>query len=426
VLLHRLPSIVRGRLKRSAGSLPGRIWKRPRGKGVFDVDLDKSWENYEDERLRRSMEQDQYKKYFEAFRMKPPLFDKMCELLRPHVEKDSTPLRETVPLRKRVAIGIQRLAHTYSFQMLAWTHGLGKSTVQYICYDVFEGLCALLPQYISFPTGDRLRGVIEGFRALKHDTGLPQCAGAVDGTHLEIAAPHDNPEAYVNRKGHHSIVLQACVDSEGLFTDVCVGWPGRVHDARIFKNSTLFTRASNGTILRDIGPVTIDGEEVWPFLCGDAAYGSSTFMVPPFKGKQLPPDQDWYNYRQSGTRIAVEKAFGRLKGRFQSLGNKLKYQDLKTVIQHITACCVLHNYLEMGGEEYNEALTPATDQNETDGVVGAGADVARGLGIGGARLREVICREMEKCMPPGYIRRQNFYTPANRRTAGATGNRRAS
>ena len=28
--------------------------------------------------------------------------------------------------------------------------------------------------------------------------------------------------------------MQAVVDFRGVFTDVYIGWPGRVHDARIF------------------------------------------------------------------------------------------------------------------------------------------------------------------------------------------------
>jgi len=44
-----------------------------------------------------------------------------------------------------------------------------------------------------------------GFEAT---SGFPKVIGALDGTHINIPAPKDNPEAYVNRKGHHSIQLQ--------------------------------------------------------------------------------------------------------------------------------------------------------------------------------------------------------------------------
>lgn len=37
---------------------------------------------------------------------------------------------------------------------------------------------------------------------------FPGVIGAINGTHINIKAPHVYPEFYVNRKGHHSIQLQ--------------------------------------------------------------------------------------------------------------------------------------------------------------------------------------------------------------------------
>ncbi|XP_071810727.1 uncharacterized protein [Apostichopus japonicus] len=42
--------------------------------------------------------------------------------------------------------------------------------------------------------------------------GFPQCVGAIDGSHIPIISPTDHPADYYNRKGFHSIVLQAVVD----------------------------------------------------------------------------------------------------------------------------------------------------------------------------------------------------------------------
>lgn len=44
-----------------------------------------------------------------------------------------------------------------------------------------------------------------GFEAT---SGFPKVIGAIDGTHINIIAPKNCPEAYINRKGHHSIQLQ--------------------------------------------------------------------------------------------------------------------------------------------------------------------------------------------------------------------------
>ena len=47
--------------------------------------------------------------------------------------------------------------------------------------------------------------------------GFPMCAGAID------RKPHIE---YVNRKGYHSILLQAVCDCHYLIRDAVIGWPG--------------------------------------------------------------------------------------------------------------------------------------------------------------------------------------------------------
>ena len=76
--------------------------------------------------------------------------------------------------------------------------------------------------------------------------GFPQCAGAVDGSHIPIEAPQICPADYPNRKGWHSVILQGVVDHVGCFTDINVGWPGRVHDSRVLQNSELFAKGECG------------------------------------------------------------------------------------------------------------------------------------------------------------------------------------
>ena len=89
----------------------------------------------------------------------------------------------------------------------------------------------LLPKYIKFPEGDELKRVVDGF---KHKYGFLQCVGAIDGSHIPILFPQEYAANYYNQKGWHSVILQGTVNHLGIFTDVYVGWPGRVHDARFF------------------------------------------------------------------------------------------------------------------------------------------------------------------------------------------------
>lgn len=67
--------------------------------------------------------------------------------------------------------------------------------------------------------------------------GLPQVVAAVDGSHIPIKKPASSGDAYVNRKGYFSVQLQGVCDADGQFINIYVGWPGRVHDARVWLNS---------------------------------------------------------------------------------------------------------------------------------------------------------------------------------------------
>lgn len=61
----------------------------------------------------------------------------------------------------------------------------------------------------------------------------------MDGTHIRVDKPREDPDSYINRNKYYSIQLQAVVDHKNRFWDVFVGYPGSVHDARVFSESGL-------------------------------------------------------------------------------------------------------------------------------------------------------------------------------------------
>ena len=83
--------------------------------------------------------------------------------------------------------------------------------------------------------------VVEGFSKY----GFPNVAGAIDGSHIRIASQRFCNENYINRKGFPSLVLQAVCDHKYKFTNCYTGWPGSVHDARVYTNSDVFKSINN-------------------------------------------------------------------------------------------------------------------------------------------------------------------------------------
>ena len=209
--------------------------------------------------------------------------------------------------------------------------------------------CQCAPERIYFiPTGNSLAGVVQGFRK---KWNVPQCAGAIDGSHIPVRPPACNHTDYYNRKGWYSVILQAVVDHDYLFRDVMVGWPGSVHDARVLANSKIYFKATSKKIL-NTSSTNIRGTEIFPFLIGDSAYPLSTWLIKPFPHhSNLTDRQRTFNYKISRARIVTENAFGRLKGRWRRLA-KQNDMFVEHVPQVVLACCILHNLCEIHGENF--------------------------------------------------------------------------
>ena len=77
---------------------------------------------------------------------------------------------------------------------------------------VSHALLAKQSDFIKWPTGAEL---VVNKNAFYRRGRFPCVIGCVDGTHIRIQAPKDHENAYVNRKGFHSINVQGMCDHEG-------------------------------------------------------------------------------------------------------------------------------------------------------------------------------------------------------------------
>lgn len=161
------------------------------------------------ESFMQTVEAFQEEQWMAHFRMSRATFGFILDLLTPVLRKQTTKFRQPIAPNRRLAIALWWYATPGEYRTISCLFGVGIATVCKIIYEVTQALVDTLYQrFICLPKGQRLDETIDGFKR----RGYPQCAGAIDGTHIPIIAPHDNPADYYNRKGWHSIVLQAVVD----------------------------------------------------------------------------------------------------------------------------------------------------------------------------------------------------------------------
>ena len=163
------------------------------------------------------------------------------------------------------------------------------------------------------------------------------------------------------------------MDPKYCFTDVFIGWPGRVHDARVLADSPLYGLGQNGTLFPPDKTEVINGVRIPVVIIGDAAYPSLEWLMKPYADNGwLTPSQRAFNNNLSSTRMTVEIAFGRLKGRWRIL---LKCLDMKTqnVPLAVRACCTLHNICEIHGEAFDDNWWPNDNDDDGDDGVAVAA-----------------------------------------------------
>ncbi|XP_032682473.1 putative nuclease HARBI1 [Odontomachus brunneus] len=160
---------------------------------------------------------------------------------------------------------------------------------------VTDFLLVLAPTIITYPTLAEKQETANFFNERK---GFPHVIGAIDGCHVRIDKPTEDSDSYINRKQYFSLHIQGTVNHNMKFIDVFTGYPGSVHDARVFRNSPL---------CNDLHELCTDHY----FLLGDSAYPCLKELIVPYKDNgHLTRAQRHYNRKLSSCRVIVENAFG--------------------------------------------------------------------------------------------------------------------
>ncbi|KAK4344331.1 hypothetical protein RND71_037425 [Anisodus tanguticus] len=256
-------------------------------------------------------------------------------------------LRLAIPVRQRVAVCIWRLATGAPLREVSKRFGLGISTCHKLVLEVCTAIKGvLMGKFVQWPDDIKIEEMKLEFEIL---SGIQNISGSMYTTHVSIIAPKENITAYFNKrhternqKTSYSVTVQGVVDHRGIFTDLCIGWPGSMTNDQVLKKSALFERANRGN-LKDIQVV------------GNSGFPLTDWILVPFTHQNLTWTQHAFNEKVSEVEKVAKDAFMRLKARWSCLQKRteVKLQDLPVVLG---ACCVLHNICEMRGEELSEDL----------------------------------------------------------------------
>ncbi|XP_049267550.1 uncharacterized protein LOC119377433 [Rhipicephalus sanguineus] len=235
--------------------------------------------------------------------------------------------REKISAEKTMLIALTYLGTQWSMNAIADKFGVSESTVHAAIRRVLDFLLSISEREIRWPDREEAARNKRAFRALGRcdgvEAGLPDVVGAIDGCH-------------------------GVTDADMVFMDVFVGFPGRVHDARVLRESFLFEEAASkfdGEQITDIHLNEIlTSVSFCGYLLGDAAYPLLPWLLPPYQHvtSTWQPWMSTFNRVHCKQRVVVEIAFGLLKGRFRRL-EKIDVNSIPQAVEIVMAACVLHN-----------------------------------------------------------------------------------
>ncbi|XP_046853992.1 putative nuclease HARBI1 [Xenia sp. Carnegie-2017] len=343
-----------------------RLCRKPRSTWVVFGRTDQWWRNLISENALSIS----WKK---NLRMSKENFYRLVAELDPVIgPKPNSPNYRLLSSSKKVAVTLYYLKDTGSLWMTANTFGIHQCTASKVIKEVCSAINKLLgPKYIFLPKNENeMRKKASEFE-LKF--GMVQAFGLIDGTHIPIKCPPENSQDFFNYKQYFSLNVQAVCDSKGYFMDVECRWPGSVHDAKVFANSSVCKRLNRRQLPISYLTLLPGHDPVPNYLIGDPAYPLTQFCL---KEYQTCTDnaQIIFNSMLRSARNQIECAFGRLKARWGFLNRKvdIKFDLVPTVIY---SCFVLHNFCEQNGdfllnekEIYLQVIQHVQDEDTTPNV----------------------------------------------------------
>ncbi|XP_048117100.1 uncharacterized protein LOC125306012 isoform X2 [Alosa alosa] len=150
--------------------------------------------------------------WLQRFHVSKDTFYLLCNTLKPQFPQTSlltSSSKLTLPLEKRVAVALIRLATNMDYSLLAELFGESISTLSQCVREVCDAIIMLLkPLYMHHPGVQELA---ENARAFHMKWGFPHCVGVIDTLHIPVRSPPAHARdcwSRTTRAGGHAVVMQ--------------------------------------------------------------------------------------------------------------------------------------------------------------------------------------------------------------------------
>ncbi|CAL8131950.1 unnamed protein product [Prunus armeniaca] len=177
--------------------------------------------------------------------------------------------------------------------------------------------------------------------------GLPNCCGAIDGTHIILSLPTvQTSDDWCDLEDNYSMLLQGIVEHEMRFFDVVTGWPGGMTVSRLLKCSGFFNLCEGGQRLNENVRTLSGGVEIREYFVGGVGYPLLPWLITPYESNGLPASISAFNAVHGAARSLAVKAFMQLKGTWRILNKVMWRADKRKLPSIILVCCLLHNKID--------------------------------------------------------------------------------
>jgi hypothetical protein len=184
---------------------------------------------------------------------------------------------------------------------------------------------SLRDEYITWPDKKEQKKIA---RRVMEKFDFINCIALADGMLFPLTyepQSSDTPD-YHGQKYQYSMTTMIVCDDERLVRYRLAGFPGCVHNNRVYKSTVLFQNLEKFFGTRY-------------FLLSDSALSNSRSVVSSFKctsGHLLPPDCKRFNKILAKPRVITEHTIGMLKGRFQFLKSMpMKITEQKKSVKNL-------------------------------------------------------------------------------------------